>query len=349
MLSIVPFIVLSGLATPAASPLAEAPAAQVRDAWSVPLGTLRGTALRRMALHGDLLLVEDEGHGLSALHAATGEPRWFVQADDSISHRPAPGDGALALSAGAQLIVAEAGSGRRLLDLRGAALVAASSPATDGELAYLPTLLHDRLVGLSVATGLQAWELRLPSPVATPAQLIGRRGHASVLIGTDDGVLRAVPAGADVPRAERWTLRTGALLGAPVIHGERIYAATRDRVVWAIDAGTGAAVWKQYPGQALTGAPVATSGQVFVGAGERLLALAAADGSIDWELDGALRPVAASEQLLLVRTPDGRASVLAPADGRALATGLPADALVHGDLVLSLLDERHVAARRVVR
>ena len=54
------------------------PAGTVQQVWALSFGELRRAPLLPLMPLGDLVLVADEHGGLSALHSATGELRWFV-------------------------------------------------------------------------------------------------------------------------------------------------------------------------------------------------------------------------------------------------------------------------------
>jgi outer membrane protein assembly factor BamB len=222
-------------------------------------------------------------------------------------------------SAGTSQLVVDARTGTRLSTQRGGS-VAAYSAASDGRLLFLPSLLHDQLVVTDLATGMQAWQMGMEHAFTTPALVVGSAARRSVVVGTDDGMLRAVPATPDVPRGERWVTSVGRPIGAPKLHGDRLYVASEDRTLWALSPAGGDVQWKHLPGEALQSEPVVVGDLVCVATRTRLLALSAADGHLAWEVRGSFTPLGVVGGLLLVRAGAEACGLRAPADG-ALALG----------------------------
>jgi outer membrane protein assembly factor BamB len=321
------------------APAPAVPALQVQPtvlepAWSSPLGTLRETHLVAVWRVGDLLLVQDGRHGVTALSPETGEPRWFVQLSAALDHRPSADGAALVLAAGTTQLVIESRTGARLATHRSAS-IAARAPASDGQLLFVPSLLGDKLVVTDLRTGLQAWSMSMDHPWSTPALVVGGESRRSVVIGTDDGMLRAVPATLDVPRTERWVAPVGRPVGAPVLSGETLFVASEDRALWALSASGGDTQWKHLPGEPLVSAPVVVGDLVCVATASRLLGLAAADGRLVWEVPGAFTPLGEVGGLLLARTA-GACQLRAPKDGTLALGGLPSELVAGGPVAVAV-------------
>jgi outer membrane protein assembly factor BamB len=62
--------------------------------------------------------------------------------------------------------------------------------------------------------------------------------------------------------AARWRAPVGPAVGQPVVAGDRVYVATRDRLV-AVDRGSGSELWASSRLRPVT-APVVTAGRVVV-------------------------------------------------------------------------------------
>jgi outer membrane protein assembly factor BamB len=356
MLITAAFIVLAGLLAevPSSTPaLAPAPASAAADAkleplWSTPLGQLRQTSLLRAGPVGDALLVVDGRNGVSAIEFADGTPRWLVQLSGPLAHWPNEGADTVTLSSGTRSVVVELSTGRRLFELDSAELPA-GSPVSDGRLVYVPSLLDDTLTAIDMQSGMQAWEYRLPARFASGAQLIGGEGRTSVLVASDDGKLRAVPAGLDVPRGERWVRHVGTLLAPPVVSGERIYVTTVGRELIALDAGSGEVEWKHLPGEPLAGAPVVVGESIVLATHTRLLSLSADTGAVEWEQPAAGTPVGLVGDTVLVSGRAGSAGLRDAASGSDVPAQLPQGAHSAAGLVVALQRSSDVAAWRLVR
>jgi outer membrane protein assembly factor BamB len=327
-----------------------APAVQVRPvvlepAWTSPLGTLRETHLVTAGRVGELLLVQDGRHGITALDPSSGAPVWFVQLSGPLDHWPSPGDAALVFGSGTAQVVVDPRTGERLATRHGAS-VASHAAASDGRLLFVPSLVGDELVVTDLATGLKAWGMGMARPFSTPALVVGSEARRSVVVGTRDGMLRAVPAAVDVPRAERWVTRVGLPVGVPTLHADRLYVAGEDRVLWALSPAAGDVQWKHLPGETLVSGPVALGDVVCIATPTRLLALRAADGQPAWELAGRFVPRGEVAGLLLVGADGGRCQLRDPADGSLKLDGLPPELVAAGAVAVALRGGVDVVAWR---
>lgn len=339
------FIVLAALlatATPESAGQSGAPEG-LRPAWQAALGDARGSALASCVAVGPRVLVIDDLGGVTAMDPARGELQWFVQASAPLDFVPSDG-GALALSAGGRLVVVDGHSGRRLLELD-RVQVPAGSACSDGQRAYVPSLLGPALVAFDLPTGMQAWEFRFESPFVGPALLCGREGSRSVLVAFEDGTLRAIPAQAEVPRGERWMARPGVPVGTPLRDGEHVVLATLDRTVVALDEASGQVRWRHFSGE-VPRSPVVRAGAVLAYAtATQLVALDPATGATRWTVQGGGRPLGDVGGGLLVRTAAG-CEWRHTADGRLLQEGLPAAAVAAAGRLVELRDGRSIAGWR---
>lgn|GEM_PF-1128783 len=132
---------------------------------------------------------------------------------------------------------------------------------------------------LDAATGLPRWEFDAGSEItATPAV-----SEEMVFVGTGSGVVLAVGVDGRV----RWRRELGDAVSASVLPtGDRVYAASRDRFLYALDRENGTVVWKHEMQGPLEVAPTVGEGHVFVPCGDGLLyALKERDGELDWCFD----------------------------------------------------------------
>lgn len=116
----------------------------------------------------------------------------------------------------------------------GAPLVSAPGPALDR--LYLP-LADNRLVALLLSTGETVWERTLSAPITALLAL-----EDQLVFGTAAKEVVSV----DVTRGrERWTWKVGGdIAGRPAADDRRIYFASRDNMLRAVDRKSGNLKWK---------------------------------------------------------------------------------------------------------
>ncbi len=308
-------------------------ASEPQQQWVAPLGELRHARVTRIGTVADLVLAEDSAGGLTALDPATGQARWFVQLPAPLNFWPVAGDGVISLACGQTMVVVSSTNGtRRFQTSEGS--VPCNSPVADSHALYVPTLLGNRVVATSLESGQVAWSYQMAAPITTPAQLVGAVGTRSVLVGCDDGMLRALPAGLAVPEHERWVAHVGRIIDGPVIAGELVLVASADLVLLALDASSGVARWRHLPGEALRCAPVVVGDLVLCSTDTRLFAVHASSGQLAWEQEVHARPLAELNGAVLDVRADGSSEVREASTGAVLVQALPSDVVSnHGMLV----------------
>lgn len=136
----------------------------------------------------------------------------------------------------------------------GAPLSTAPAPALDR--LYLP-LADGRLVAVSLATGETIWSQRVT-------------GRITALVGLDDqlvfGTSEKYVVSVDLQRGrERWKWRVGGdVAGLPVADDKRIYFASRDNMLRAVDRGNGNLRWKAILPSRPAGGPLRLANAVLV-------------------------------------------------------------------------------------
>ncbi len=173
---------------------------------------------------------------IEARDATTGESRWRA---------PLPGGAAaplywdtgwlLASTTAGDLAAFRATDGtlvwRRQL---GAPLISAPGPALDR--LFLP-LADNRLVAVQLLNGETVWELKLKAPATAVFAL-----EDQLVFGTADKLLISVNL---KNGDERWRWRLGGdMAGVPTADDKRIYVASRDNIVRALDRKSGNLRWK---------------------------------------------------------------------------------------------------------
>jgi outer membrane protein assembly factor BamB len=206
---------------------------QVR--WRAVLGP--GTDLQWAApvVDGGQVLVADtlshEGSApashLHALDAATGAPRWkadlHAPTQGFFSQAPVVSGGLAYLpTASGMLLAVDTRTGREAWrDQSGFPVLAG---VRDGQVI---ALIADRLVAFDAASGARRWQTPVANPEGDQGPLLD--GDAVLVAGA--GGLVAVDAATG---AARWRAAVGPSVGPPAVIGQRVYVATRDRLV-AVD------------------------------------------------------------------------------------------------------------------
>jgi outer membrane protein assembly factor BamB len=197
---------------------------------------------------GDGLVFTTNDEFIEAREALTGTTKWRV---------PLPGGAAAPLYFDTGWLIASTPAGdlaalrasdgvivwRRQL---GAPLVGPPGPALDR--LFLP-LADNRLVAVMLATGDTVWERTMNAPITGLLAL-----EDQVIFGTAAKDLVSV----DLKRGrERWTWQLGGdLAGIPSADEKRIYFASRDNLLRAIDRSSGNLKWKVDLGSRPAGGPL---------------------------------------------------------------------------------------------
>lgn len=341
-------VALSLFLDPVAQPPAPQATAPLQEAWRTPLGAARGAPMLEVLSVGARALALDANGGVTALDPATGDLQWFVQMPGPVRYLPSDG-GAIALTAGATVVVVDGPSGRRLYQTT-SAMAPGASPCSDGRLLFVPALLDDVLVAWDMARDAKLWAFHMPAPHAGPALLVGPEGARSVLLPGSDGVLRAIPAQSDVPRKDRWSVRLGRIVGVPLIGDNSVIVASADRFVTAVDTGSGALRWRTSTGEMPRTSPVAVGDLVIFGTSARLMALNRDTGATVWEREASDRPLGQVGGELLVRRGSGGGSQwLQVRTGQVLMEKLPGNAIAVDDWLIEMRDGSTVSGWKRAR
>lgn len=213
-------------------------------AWRIDLGRLRPAAIVEIHACGDLLLVEDSAHGVSALDAASGQPRWFVQASGPLLGSPVRHDDTIALGSSDRLLVVDADVGSRKADLSLDAVPPVPSVVID-DLAYVAEAHRGRLRVIHLRTGLERWHIDLPGGLVAAPLGAGQGRHAGLVLACGDGKLRALASGDTPPREELWMAYVGDLAAAPALVQGTLVTLGRDGQLVARDAVGGRVRWSR--------------------------------------------------------------------------------------------------------
>jgi len=184
---------------------------------------------------GEGLVFTASEQTLEARDALSGETRW---------HAALPGQPAaplyydtgwlLASTTTGDLVAFRASDGKLVWQRQlGAPLVGPPGPAFDR--LFLP-LADNRLVAVLLISGETVWERTLKAPIRAMLTL-----DEQLVVGTAAKEVISV----DVQRGhDRWSRRLGGdMAGTPVADDKRIYYASRDNMLWAVDRKSGNLKW----------------------------------------------------------------------------------------------------------
>ena len=187
------------------------------------------------AAGGGTVIVAD-ARTIVALQGATGEPLWSLEFASEISAPPLRTAGWLiVLLEGGQLLALESADGREVWrrPLGGPVRI---QPAFGGDRLFI-SIDDGRLAALDVTTGKLLWEQSL---TGNPREVLPLD---AVFVGTTGNYLyRISPSNGRI----EWRWRTGGdIVGAPVVDEERVYFASLDNMLWALDRDSGVQRWRE--------------------------------------------------------------------------------------------------------
>lgn len=304
--------------------------------WALETGTDLSAS---PAIAGDLVLVPGRDGRLRALELATGKPRWeqALGADLPFGRDPRQWD--LWVSSPCvvdeQVLVGGGGGGLHAFDLRTGRPLwrfatkgrVRSSPAVAGGRAFVGSL-DGVLYAVALADGSLAWTHDTGGPIqSSPAVAEGR-----VFVGSRAATVTALAA-------DRGTLLWKAshpngswVLGAPAVAGGKVFIGSSDeQFLQALDAATGAELWRLPARGRVLGAPTCAGRAVlFTTEGANLFSADQATGLLlgsTFTEGGMVGGVVPAGNLLLAGSDDGhlyafQARVVADAPLATAAPGL---------------------------
>lgn len=197
------------------------------------------------------------GDAIHALRADTGAPVWIAPAG-TVTAPLLVRAGWVIAAAGSQLSAYQAADGKALWHRELAPITV--RPAVDGDVLYV-SITDGRLVAMDLPNGTVRWERQLGGAPAEPLALGDR-----VYVGATDKhfyCLKAASGEID------WKVRVGAeVRAAAALDDERVYFASLQNVMHALDGTNGAQQWKRglpfrpIAGPVVTGAGVTVPGTI---------------------------------------------------------------------------------------
>jgi len=198
-----------------------------------------------------------QGDSLTALDDVDGSGAWTTSIADKLAVAPAWHAGWLVLASAAGSIIAIRSSDGEVIWRRDIGSPAHASPTIAADRVYVP-LDNARVVALNVEDGQPVWERRLggqPNEIlAVDDQLfVGAADNFLYCLKSSDGIVD-------------WRWRTGAdVRGLPAVDEQRVYFASLDNVLRALNRSNGVQQWIQMLRLRPTAGPVQAGATVVVG------------------------------------------------------------------------------------
>lgn len=200
----------------------------------------------------DLVLVGTSDAELLALDKSSGDERWRIRVSSEVLSVPAAAlDTVVVHTTDGKLLGLDAATGAErwryerevpVLTLRGS-----SSPVIDGEIVYCG-LAGGKLLALNISNGNPIWEsmVTVPSGRSELERLADIDGDpvlygAAVYVATYQGAVAAI---AGLSGNTLWTRELSSYTGLAA-DWRQVYASDDTGTVWALDADTGSARWRQ--------------------------------------------------------------------------------------------------------
>jgi outer membrane protein assembly factor BamB len=187
--------------------------------------------------------------------------KWSFATQGKVISTPAVADGIVYVGSGDSFLYAiRASDGAEAWKFR-TGLAVHSSPAVSDGLVYVSSV-DGNIYAVTVADGKLAWKF------ATGGE---QRFTAKGIHGIQP-VTETMPDPFD------------SFLSSPVVDAGRVYIGSGDKNVYALDAKTGAVVWKVETGDVVHASPAVANGVVYIGSWDRYLyALDASTGAVRWK------------------------------------------------------------------
>jgi outer membrane protein assembly factor BamB len=273
--------------------------------WKYEASKLAGVGESSPAVSGDLVFIGDLDGVLHAVEAATGRGRWTFKTGSEIKSSPAIAGDRVLIGSYDGHVYALNRDGTLAWKARTEGPVH-STPAIREGVAYVAGC-DEMLRGFRIIDGREVFVM--PSGAYTAASPAMQGGRA--IYGTFANEVLAVDL---TSRQIAWRYthpdRKFPFYSSAAVTDGRVFLGGRDKLLHALDAATGKAVWTLTTRARIDSSPVVSGGRVYVGSSDgRMYAADAVSGKQVWEFEiGA--PVTASPAIgggrLVIGAQDGR-------------------------------------------
>ncbi|MCE5216002.1 PQQ-like beta-propeller repeat protein [bacterium] len=257
------------------------------------------------AVSAPLVVLGDDGGRVTAYDAGSATPVWQFCAQGPVRSPLLISDGVVFFgSDGGQVHALELASGRELWRYEVGAPVNCGAVLCNGVLVV--GAMDGSILGIDAGTGTRRWDFQVGASVmATPALISGQ-----VIVGADNGTVyqldpmtgRSV-AKADVPES-------GLIRSAPVVDASRVYVATTDGWLMAMERTALGRVWSRKLGREISAGPAIDDTYLYCATGEaEVLAIDKKTGRIRKRWDCPARvegSLVALQGMIVASTADGQ-------------------------------------------
>lgn len=258
-----------------------------------PFRLRTGADVRMMEISGDTIYVVDGKNTAHAMNANTGLYRWVLQLK-AAPDRLAVGSDHVAFFTRNHVTVATLASGTKTLeaDLE---FTPSSNAAVSIDSLYAGAWGNGtRMRSVSTVDAWNGWFYKTDGPVTGAPALVGSGADRLLYFASQDGSVVALPprpATGNAPEDPVWSIMTLGKNSADVAHDDsRLFIASEDHALYALDRSTGAIVWKWLDAHGpLFTAPVVTGDSVYQPFSGQLAAIDKESGKERYRVAGADR------------------------------------------------------------
>jgi outer membrane protein assembly factor BamB len=263
------------------------------------------------AVTGDLVLVGDLGGVLHAVGASDGKPRWTFKTGTEIKSSPVVVEDRILIGSYDGHLYCLSLEGKLLWKVQTQGPVHAT-PAVHEGVAYIAGC-DEILRAIRIADGRELFKMSSGAYTGASPAIVGSRAF----YGTYESEVLAVDLAA---RKFIWRYRhperNFPFLSSAAVADGRVFVGGRDKMVHALAAATGKAIWTFTTQARIDSSPAVAGGVVWVGSNDgRLYALDATSGKSLWEFEAGA-PLSASPAIaggrLVIGSQDGRVYCLGP-------------------------------------
>ena len=286
------------------------------------------TQAKKLAIDGDLVLVEDQVHEVHALDRDSGVHRWVLTLAGPTT-LPIGGNSSSTTFVSTDEVVGvdrRTGARRQMRSSQHLDFFPSARAVTVGGTAYVGRLAPMGVQAVNLASGASGWEYPTNSEVVDLVS-IGDGATAQTIGVTAEGLLFALPPRPAVETSwaptENWFRRlVGTHVVTPLaISGNSLCFGSANGFLFHVDARSGQIRWKVPCGSDLHHLEATIAGNaIFQRSDETLHAFAADSGKELWTVEGGLRVITRIGDLCYVDMGHGKVSVRRAQSGAEVAT-----------------------------
>ncbi len=294
-------------------------------AWEpIPLQLRTGAEIETLDIVGDTLFALDSTRTMHAINLETGTHRWVLSLDRAPTRPPVVGSGYVAFVARNHVTVATLSSGTVVLE-RGLEFTPSSDVALTFDSLYAGAWgSGTRVRSVGLADGWNGWFFRTDDAIVGRPIVVGSGADQLAYFASRSGevfALSPLPASASPPAETAWSMRTLGPNSADLVSdGDRIYVASEDHALYALNRLSGSIEWKWLDGHvALHTAPTIVGDTLYQPFDGVVVAIDKETGEERWRYAGVDRYLTRVGQRDYVKLPGATIAVLDAETGEELS------------------------------